>query len=499
MELEQAKKLIERQETSRKYKRYKRQGFMARRYYVCENDIKRRGREHTRSRDAFRVSDHRIASNFFRVLVDQKASYLFGKPPSIDVGSDWANEEINRILGEQWGKNLKKACVLASIWTDAWIQYWIDDDGEFKYTVIDQPKDVLASWGGYSNEELVLAVKATVDWLDPETGEYWNLYEIWTNEKCYFYRYPSDGSLDDLEEETQDALRMDPGEFTQSNSFTHGYGEVPFIHLKNNSEMINDLIPVKEYIDAYDEAMSSLADDITDCQNAIMVLRGYGDQDANEFWANVQENRLINLTDVREYDDDEDIPFIQSDAKLLTIEPPIAATQLSVDLNRKAAFEQGHGVDPQPEVLANTSGVALKHTYNLLELKSKTMEDEFRIGIARLVRAICRHIGYEIPRGQLVKQTWKRTRINNDTELIENAKNSVGILSERTIREYHPWVDDPEEEERRLAEEKSERANEAFDRAQSDLIMAMRERGQAEQAGASGSGGPAQMDETAEG
>lgn len=477
IDLEQAKKLIDNSQSSRSRRAYGRHGRKARRYYKCDNDIKRRPKPKSKSADAFRVSNHRIASNFFRVIVDQKASYLFGNPPVIDVGDDSANEAINRILGEQWGKNLKRACVLASIWTDAWIQYWINEENEFKYAVISNPENILANWGGYSNEELVLLIKQTENWLDPETGEYWNLYEIWTNERCYFYRYPVDGTLDDLEEEQVYSNGVDTSGFEKENSFEHEYEEVPFIHLKNNSEMVNDLTGIKEYIDSYDDTMSSLADDITDSQNVIFALKGYGDQSGDEFWRKVQEDRIINLIDIRDLDvDGNDGPVFESDAKLLAIEPPIAASQLNLELTRKAIFEQGGGVDPTPEVLGNTSGEALKHMYNLLELKSKAMEDEFRIGIARLVRAICKHIGYDIPDGQLVKQIWKRTRINNDTELINNAVNSSSLLSRRTIYENHPWVDDPDEEERRVEEERRESEQRALDRAQEDFIQAMKER-----------------------
>lgn len=490
IDLEQAKKLIDQYQSSRKYRKYKRLGKKAYRYYKCDNDIKHRARKKTAAEDVFRVSNHRIASNFFKVIVDQKASYLFGNPPIIDVGNDNANEEINRILGEQWGKNLKRGCVLASIWSDAWIQYWIDDENEFQYAIIDSPLQIMANWGGYSNEELVMLIKETENWLDPDTGEYWNLYEIWTTERCYFYRYPIDGCIDDLEEEYYHNYGVDTTGFTDENSFEHDYGEVPFIHLKNNSELINDLVGIKEYIDSYDDTMSSLADDITDSQNVIFVIKGYGDQDPNEFWEHVQKDRIISLVDVRDLDDDDDAPVFESDAKLLAIEPPIAASQLNLELTRKAIFEQGGGVDPTPEVLGNTSGEALKHMYNLLELKSKAMEDEFRIAIARLVKAICQHIGYQIPEGQLVKQTWKRTRINNDTELIANAQNSVDILSLETVLENHPWVKDVEEEKRRLEEEKNEREQRSLDRAQQDYIIAMQERARLDDGGTTGNQNP---------
>jgi SPP1 family phage portal protein len=55
-----------------------------------------------------------------------------------------------------------------------------------------------------------------------------------------------------------------------------------------------------------------------------------------------------------------------------------------------------------------------------------------------------------------VKFTFNKSMITNTAEAITNAKNSVGIVSEGTILENHPWVDDVSEEKKRLEEEKAQ-------------------------------------------
>jgi hypothetical protein len=44
----------------------------------------------------------------------------------------------------------------------------------------------------------------------------------------------------------------------------------------------------------------------------------------------------------------------------------------------------------------------------------------------------------------------------NETEAINNCKNSVGILSSETIVKMHPWVSDPEQELKRIKDEQEE-------------------------------------------
>ena len=44
----------------------------------------------------------------------------------------------------------------------------------------------------------------------------------------------------------------------------------------------------------------------------------------------------------------------------------------------------------------------------------------------------------------------------SEAEVIDNIKNSVGILSDETLIAQHPWVDDPEAELERLKKQKEE-------------------------------------------
>ena len=137
----------------------------------------------------------------------------------------------------------------------------------------------------------------------------------------------------------------------------------------------------------------------------------------------------------------------------LNIEIPIEARNSVLEATRKAIFEQGQGFDPQPENFGNQSGEALKFMYSLLEMKTGLMETEFRLGFARLIRAICKALG--ISCGTII-QTWTRTCIKNDTEQAQICKDSVGIVSKKTILKNHPLVEDADEELKQIEKEEKE-------------------------------------------
>ena len=75
------------------------------------------------------------------------------------------------------------------------------------------------------------------------------------------------------------------------------------------------------------------------------------------------------------------------------------------------------------------------------------------MGFARLVRAICKHLGIEC--GTII-QTWTRTCIKNDTEQAQICKDSVGIVSKKTILKAHPLVEDADAEIKQLEKEEKE-------------------------------------------
>lgn len=120
---------------------------------------------------------------------------------------------------------------------------------------------------------------------------------------------------------------------------------------------------------------------------------------------------------------------------------------------RKAIFEQGQGVDPDPHNFGNSSGVALKFMYSLLELKAGIMETEFRLGFNKFVRLICNYLDIEVDN---INQTWNRTAVTNDSDLVAMAKDSVGIVSNKTIIKNHPFVEDLEVELEQIRKEKEE-------------------------------------------
>lgn len=443
MELEAMKKLIKKYEPGHT-------GFIyradeAERYYENETDVLfHKEKKEDEEGNPLRNADNRIPRNFHGLIVNQKASYMFTAPPLFDIGNKQGNDTITECLGDEYRKNCMELCINAANTTIGWVHYWTDDTGQFQYAVVDS-KQIIPIFDKGLKKKL-LGVLRVYPEIDGETGDMYTIYEYWNDTRCYAYRRRTDNTLDDGLYYYDMFAEPSTGEATPE--YSHEAGEVPFIPFYNNNIHTNDLKNIKPLIDVYDKVYSGFINDLDDIQELIFVLSGYGGTDLNGFLQDLKKYKTIKL------DEDADHPGVNT----LNIEIPIEARNSVLEATRKAIFEQGQGFDPQPENFGNQSGEALKFMYSLLEMKAGLTETEFQLGFAKLIRAICKHSG--IPCKKII-QTWTRTCVKNDTEQANICKNSVGIVSRKTILKNHPLVEDADAELKQIEKEEAEEQEKA--------------------------------------
>lgn len=426
------------------HRRFTRESKTAERYYENKNDILYGARKN-RENDPLRNADNRIPRNFHGLLVNQKAAYMFSAPPLFDVGKESTNKQIADLLGDKYAKVCKDLCVKASNCKVAWLHYWQTDDGKWKYATID-PKQIIPIYSADLDRQLE-AVLRNYKTRDSSDGKTIYVWEYWTEDKCYVYKKKS-GSISETGLEPYNLYEMADSsdqDMEQANEFKHDFGEVPFIPFYNNNIPTDDLTNVKPLIDAYDKVFSGFLNDLEDIQEIIFILTNYGGEDLKTFVNDLKKYKAIKV--------ETDGTGSGGGVEALTISIPIEAREKFLEITRKAIFEQGQGVDPDPQKFGNTSGEALKYLYSLLELKAGLMETEFKVGFGQLIRAICRYLGAECKQ---ITQTWTRTAIRSESELADIAAKSVGIISNKTIRKNHPWVENAEEEEKQIKREEEE-------------------------------------------
>lgn len=458
MEIETIKELI------KKYKQghsdFVLRGMKAEAYYrnktdILLNDPKKTEAEAERP---LRNADNRIPFNFHGLLVNQKASYLYAKPPVFDVGADSDNKKLTQFLGDKFAKVCKDLCINASNYSIAWVHVWKDKKGAWKYASV-PPDQVIPVWSKDLEKELEGVFRVYRE-IDEDTGDQYTVYEYWNDVECSAYRLKTGDVIDLLQPYYIFSL---PGASEETSRYRHEVGEIPFFPFFNNNIDTGDLDNIKPLIDSYCKVFSGFVNDLEDIQEIIFVLTNYGGQDLGEFIRELKNYKAIKVENHGDGD--------RSGVSTLTIELPVEARKELLSTTRKCIFEQGQGIDPDPQNFGNSSGVALNFLYALLELKAGLQETEFRLGFARLIRCMCRLIGASV-KDEVIIQTWTRTAVRNDQELSQIAQQSVGVISKKTIVTNHPWVENAEQELANIeAEEKEETDKgdlyeEAFDGSQ---------------------------------
>ncbi|MEF9952209.1 MAG: phage portal protein [Clostridium sp.] len=416
-------------------------------YYRNQTDILYAEKDNKDSKgNPLRNADNRIPSNFHSLLVDQKVSYMFTYPPQFDLGTKESNKALEDKLGDGYAKLCKDLAIAASNFSVGWLHLW-QEEGKLQFALVDS-RQIVPIYSESLNKKLIAVLRVYPQYDD--NGERITVYEYWTDTECYAYSVSDGRDIDEglLEFNKFKVINIDTNTQVETNIYKHnitcdGVGVVPFIEFYNNSTKTSDLDKIKKLIDCYDKVYSGFMNDLEDIQEIIFILTNYGGTDLGQFLKELKKYKTISI-------EDDGVGNSNTGLQTLNIDIPVEARKEMLTTTRKAIFEHGQGVDPDPQRFGDASGEALKYLYSLLELKAGLMETEFKLSLGRFVRIICSCYG--IPVNKII-QTWTRNCIKNDAELAGIAKNSVGVISNATIIKNHPWVESAEEEEKQIEEE----------------------------------------------
>lgn len=446
MELEVMKKLIKKYQAG--HTEFILKASVAERYYRNKTDILLEKPKENKDGDKppLRNADNRIPFNFHGLLVNQKASYMFTAPPLFDLGTEQANRQLSAFLGDEYAKYCKDLCIDASNSTVGWLHLWRDKNTNgYAYAVV-PPMQIIPVWSNSLKRKLQGVLRCYHDIA--EDGKELDIYEYWNDRVCQSYAVEAGCSIDNGLHLYQSFTVVDDyGNSNAASEYEHGIGQVPFFPFFNNNINTNDLENIKPLIDVYCKVFSGFVNDLEDIQEVIFVLTNYGGEDLGQFLRDLKDYKAIQLDNEGAGD--------SSGVSTLTIELPVEARKELLTITRKCIFEQGQGIDPDPENFGNSSGVALSFLYSLLELKAGLQETEFKLGFGEFIRCVCRLLNIPIKDNTII-QTWTRTSVKNDQEVAAICSQSKGIISDQTIIEHHPYVEDAAKEKERLEKQKKE-------------------------------------------
>ncbi len=411
------------------------------RYYDVDHDILSQP-EDMRSR-----ANRRLAHATYKNIVDEKVAYAFSKTPTLrpilssaeknSAKDDAFLQKIKDSLGKYWEYEIESLAYEASNKGIGWLHPYIDERGRFKMFV-PPSEQIIPIWQDSSHFRLdaVIRIYESFVWVfgREEKAEF---VELWTKDSFKKYRKTYDTLV-----EVETGLLG--GHFLVDGA-PQSWDKVPFIPFKNNRRELGDIKFVKSLVDNYDLSRSEVANYIAEVTNYVMVVSGYDVYESNKLRTEILENRLVVL--------DED-----GTITALTPEVNIGAAKEHYERIFKDIKDSGQAVDKSLDHFGSApSGIALQFLYSGLDLKCSAIESEFRRGFDGLMYFVHTFLSLSSDENLMTEHeieiVFNRNITIDEETKIKSAVESKGVISDVTILAHHPWVNDTQEEIRRLDEQ----------------------------------------------
>lgn len=411
-------------------------------YYRNRSDVQKK------TNDVANRSNTRIEHPILKKLVDQKANYLLSKPWTVDTANGTYGDALNVVFDQTFRRKIKslgKGAVKSGI---AWIQPYFDN-GKLAFMRIpsteliplwsDSERTKLDAFIRFYDQVIYVGIRRHVI----THAEFWWSGGIrWFKTDAFAGTTAGDFYVD--KEHGDEASDWTEPHFVVNNK-AYNWEQPPIAWLKYNEEELPLCYYIKDLIDDINWQTSVTADVLRDVAKFIYILKNYGGQDLGEFIRDLKEHLAIKVTT------DGGVDKLQADMN-------IDAVMAFLDKQRRDIFDFASAVDTKDPDLGNASGSAINFRYMDLDADCDSLGVELKDTFQRLKLFI--DVYFQITgKGDFTNEEYdiifNMDLPVNETDVINNARTSEGLLSKRTILQNHPWVSDADEELERISEEKA--------------------------------------------
>lgn len=396
------------------------------------------------------LPNNKIVDNQYRKMVNQKSNYLVGQPFVIQCENQAYIDALKPILlTKKFLKMLKELAKDALNGGVGWIYPCYNEQGEFSFKRF-KPYEVIPMWKDADHTVLDAAVRVyEALGYEGKNEKVITKVEVFNADGLYYFELTDGGNLIPEEPFYQPYFTVIDHDGVEQG---FNWDKIPLIPFKYNSGEVPLITMCKSLQDGLNKIESQWEDQMEeDPRNTIMVLVNYDGQNLGEFRRNLAQFGAVK---VRSMDGS------NGDVRTLQIQVNAENYKAIIEQFKKAIVENCMGYDAKDDRIgSNANEMNLKSMYSDIELDTNDMETEFQSAFEQLLWFInCHlantHVGdFE---GEELEIIFNRDIMVNESEVINDIKNSVGILSDETLIAQHPWVDNPEDELKRLKKQKEE-------------------------------------------
>lgn len=377
-------------------------------------------------------ADAKVVSGYASYISTIATAYFLGKP--ISYKADENTQDYDRLseylATEEEQKNNFELALNASIFGKAYELLYINNAQELKSKCLDT-RDVFVIKDNTIDRNIVGAVRFGINHI--ETNKIEVTLEVYDEKMVSTYQYmvTSNYEAKDLTNARNLVSRR-----------LHGFNGVPIIEFSNNKNQKGDFENVITYIDAYDTAVSTSVDDLTDFSDAYLVLKNLGGTNPDDI-QRLKDNKVFMVQG-------------DGDAKWLIKDVNDTYSQNVKDRINDDIHKFSFTPDMGDEKFSgNTSGVALEFKLLPLEQLGSQKEMYFKDAINKRLQLIIDYLGLKIKPTDIQK-VFTRNLPRNLKEISEIMKNLKGLISDETLISLFPQVEDAKSELEKMKTEAEE-------------------------------------------
>nr|DAP22199.1 MAG TPA: PORTAL PROTEIN [Caudoviricetes sp.] len=390
------------------------------------------GRSHT---DMW-TANHKLASRFFGMAVDQEVSYLLGN------GVTFAEESTKKKLCSDFDQEVMDAARAAKI---AGVAFGFWDLSHLRVF------SLLEFVPLYDEEDGALKAGVRFWQVAPDKPLRATLYEP---DGFTEYFQPKNKDMGVLQEKRSYKLVERKADVGETEIFDGGnYPSFPIVPLKNNKYCLSEISGKRNTIDALDLASSNMVNNVDEGNLIYWVLsncNGMDDLDDAKFVERLKTTHVAHANG-------DDGAKVESK----TIEAPYEGTSSTIDMLKKKLYEDFQCFDSSAISAGNQTATAIKASYVPLDLKT----DKFEAEVTRFIVEILRLAGIED------QPSYTRNQIINKSEETQNILLGAAYYDDEYITKKLLTINgDIDQYEDMMRRKAAEAINQSFDGPEEPVI-----------------------------
>lgn len=383
------------------------------------------------------LPNNKIVDNQYKKIVDQKTNYLVSKSVTFSTENEKFQNEIKKYFDYDFNILMKAICADSLNCGIGWLYAYYDEKGNFKLKRF-APYEILPIWADEEKTKLEFVIRF-YDVKKYVNSEFkiCHKVEIYKQDGIEYYNFINNQLIPDKTKES--------GAYFKINNKNYNWGKIPITYFKYNYFMLPLIRDLKTLQDVLNTSLSDWQNNMQeDSRNAIIVIKNYDGENLGEFRQNLATYGAVKIRE-------------DGDVKLLKVEINTGQYKEFIEFIKKEMISVAKAYDAIDLRSGNEPNeLQIKSVLNDIDMDANSMDLEFKHSLKRILwffkaDLANRNIGNFF--NDNTEIIFNKDQITNESQVINDIKNSVGIVSHKTLLKNHPYVYDVEQEEKQIQEE----------------------------------------------